>query len=823
MTKEDADGRLILSKKRARFEKAWKRIEAPSRAASRSRARHRGRQGRPHPRPRRARLPARLAGRHPPRAGPPGVRGPGDQLPRHRDEPQPQQRGPQPPRRARGGAQGGPPADHRRAQRGRHRRGHDQQHRRLRRVRRPRRHRRPHPHLRAQLDAHQPPVRGAEDQPEGQGQGARHRPRPPAHQPRSQADPGRPVAEDRRQHKVGDVVEGRVTKIVAFGAFVEIYEGIEGLVHISELANRHVERPDEVVVRGDEVKVKIIEVDSERRRLSLRIKRVDGDNLSPHVGEIAGPGEPGRRAGDRPERRGRPEEPAPTMAGGRRGDRRGRGRAKAEAVEPTRPPSAPSSRPRRRARRDRGARRGRRPRSSRPPPRRPAEEPAAEVAAEEPAAEDAAADEPSATRRPSGRGGGRRGLTPTRAAARALHAACAGASDVTTEPSDPAPRTDRRHRLRQVHRARLPARLGAATISSDDIVHGLYATAAVRRRHPRALRAAVVDGGRRRQPPGARRHRLRRPGRAALARGPAAPARARARGRLERGGRAAPSRAPAAHRRRGPAAVRDRACDARFDSHRRRRRRACAPARRRPRSRRPSRARRAPADAGGGEDRAQRLRVRQRRRARSSRVREQTVASRLADEHRRGDGAGDAAREAPLSARRSRQAGACAGGLVGAAARGRARRAARRRCHRRSSRRVPARARRRHPPAARRNDLDPALVAAVIYAESAVRRARASSQGAVGLMQILPETAEQIAERVRRRRRSCPPTSRPAGQHPLRLLLPADALDRYDGDLRAAVAAYNAGDGRSAEWQRGRARAHAAPRATSRIPRRAPT
>jgi small subunit ribosomal protein S1 len=78
------------------------------------------------------------------------------------------------------------------------------------------------------------------------------------------------------EHRVGDVVEGRVTKLVAFGAFVEIYAGIEGLVHISELANRHVERPDEVVQVGQSVSVKIIEIDSDRRRLSLSIKRVDG-------------------------------------------------------------------------------------------------------------------------------------------------------------------------------------------------------------------------------------------------------------------------------------------------------------------------------------------------------------------------------------------------------------------------------------------------------------------------------------------------------------------------------------------------------------------
>ncbi len=83
------------------------------------------------------------------------------------------------------------------------------------------------------------------------------------------------------EHRIGDIVEGRVTKIVAFGAFVEIYAGIEGLVHISELANRHVERPDEVVSVGQHVLVKIIEIDSDRRRLSLSIKRVEGQTVEP--------------------------------------------------------------------------------------------------------------------------------------------------------------------------------------------------------------------------------------------------------------------------------------------------------------------------------------------------------------------------------------------------------------------------------------------------------------------------------------------------------------------------------------------------------------
>jgi small subunit ribosomal protein S1 len=87
----------------------------------------------------------------------------------------------------------------------------------------------------------------------------------------TQADPWEQIVSE---HNIGDVVEGKVTKIVAFGAFVEIYAGIEGLVHISELANRHVERPDEVVSVGQVVPVKVIEIDSDRRRLSLSIKRV---------------------------------------------------------------------------------------------------------------------------------------------------------------------------------------------------------------------------------------------------------------------------------------------------------------------------------------------------------------------------------------------------------------------------------------------------------------------------------------------------------------------------------------------------------------------
>jgi small subunit ribosomal protein S1 len=80
-------------------------------------------------------------------------------------------------------------------------------------------------------------------------------------------------------HRPGDVLEGTVTKVVAFGAFVEILPGVEGLVHISELADHHVESPSEVVEPNSTLNVKILEIDEERRRLSLSIKRVEGQNM----------------------------------------------------------------------------------------------------------------------------------------------------------------------------------------------------------------------------------------------------------------------------------------------------------------------------------------------------------------------------------------------------------------------------------------------------------------------------------------------------------------------------------------------------------------
>jgi small subunit ribosomal protein S1 len=82
-------------------------------------------------------------------------------------------------------------------------------------------------------------------------------------------------------YRVGDELEGKVTKVVTFGAFVEILDGVEGLVHISELAHHHVENPREIVEPGQDVRVKILEIDSERRRLSLSVKRVQ--EQLPHI------------------------------------------------------------------------------------------------------------------------------------------------------------------------------------------------------------------------------------------------------------------------------------------------------------------------------------------------------------------------------------------------------------------------------------------------------------------------------------------------------------------------------------------------------------
>jgi small subunit ribosomal protein S1 len=105
---------------------------------------------------------------------------------------------------------------------------------------------------------------------------------------------------------VGETIHGRVTKLVSFGAFVEVAEGVEGLIHISELADHHVETPDEIVRSGDEVDARIIDVDARRRRLSLslRPKREDREER------------PRREREERPRRDDRPRGDRVSESGG---------------------------------------------------------------------------------------------------------------------------------------------------------------------------------------------------------------------------------------------------------------------------------------------------------------------------------------------------------------------------------------------------------------------------------------------------------------------------------------------------------------------------
>jgi small subunit ribosomal protein S1 len=93
-------------------------------------------------------------------------------------------------------------------------------------------------------------------------------------------------------HRVGELVYGRVTKLVPFGSFVQVGDGIEGLVHISEMSAHHVDLPEQVVTPGEELWVKIIDLDLQRRRISLSIKQAaEGGQVAAeyqeHFGEHA--------------------------------------------------------------------------------------------------------------------------------------------------------------------------------------------------------------------------------------------------------------------------------------------------------------------------------------------------------------------------------------------------------------------------------------------------------------------------------------------------------------------------------------------------------
>ncbi|MGH2457525.1 MAG: 30S ribosomal protein S1 [Chloroflexota bacterium] len=89
---------------------------------------------------------------------------------------------------------------------------------------------------------------------------------------RTQAEPWATAAE---HYKVGALVQGRITRLTAFGAFAQLDDGIEGLIHVSELSNHHVAHPRNVVKEGDELTLRVLRVEPERRRLGLSLRQVD--------------------------------------------------------------------------------------------------------------------------------------------------------------------------------------------------------------------------------------------------------------------------------------------------------------------------------------------------------------------------------------------------------------------------------------------------------------------------------------------------------------------------------------------------------------------
>jgi small subunit ribosomal protein S1 len=102
----------------------------------------------------------------------------------------------------------------------------------------------------------------------------------------AQPDPWQEFASN---HKAGELVFGRVSKLVPFGAFIQIGDNIEGLVHISEMAHHHVDRPEQIVKLGDELWVKIVEMDLNRHRISLSIKQAaEGGEVAAEYQEAFG-------------------------------------------------------------------------------------------------------------------------------------------------------------------------------------------------------------------------------------------------------------------------------------------------------------------------------------------------------------------------------------------------------------------------------------------------------------------------------------------------------------------------------------------------------
>jgi small subunit ribosomal protein S1 len=109
------------------------------------------------------------------------------------------------------------------------------------------------------------------------------------------ADPWTTLAE---RHPVGSKLRGKVTKVTDFGAFVELEPGIEGLVHVSEMKDERVENPRDVVKEGDEIEVKVIDMDLQERKVALSIKALNHDGEDDYREYLRRQGDGRARLGD---------------------------------------------------------------------------------------------------------------------------------------------------------------------------------------------------------------------------------------------------------------------------------------------------------------------------------------------------------------------------------------------------------------------------------------------------------------------------------------------------------------------------------------------
>ena len=112
--------------------------------------------------------------------------------------------------------------------------------------------------------------------PGSQSQGHQHRPRKETHRPFHPPAAGRSL--DRAEPpniQVGQLVEGNITRLTKFGAFARLEDDLEGLIHISEISEKRIEHPKEVLQEGDMVTLRIIKIDPDNHRIGLSLRRVD--------------------------------------------------------------------------------------------------------------------------------------------------------------------------------------------------------------------------------------------------------------------------------------------------------------------------------------------------------------------------------------------------------------------------------------------------------------------------------------------------------------------------------------------------------------------